>query len=209
MTSAASLSSPPVPPSVCDVFETRIHDHLALCHEVLSCLKEPFTQVVQLCCNALSQGGTLFFFGNGGSAADAQHLATEFVVRFSDDRPAMAAMALGADSVLLTAAGNDYGFEHVFARHLQALGKPGDVAIGLTTSGQSPNIHAAFKAARAQNMTCISFTSVKGHERLAPLCDHLLSVPSRQTARIQEMHILLGHMLCEAVERTLFPTVGE
>jgi D-sedoheptulose 7-phosphate isomerase len=147
----------------------------------------------------LSSGGTLYFAGNGGSAADSQHLATEYVVRFRKARRPFRAVALTTDSSLLTAAGNDLGFEQIFARQIAALGKAGDVAIAISTSGKSPNVIAALRQARAMRLVTAALGG-KGGGELAGLADHLLLVPSDTTARIQEMHITLGQMLCGALE---------
>jgi D-sedoheptulose 7-phosphate isomerase len=138
-------------------------------------------------------------FGNGGSAADAQHLATELTIRYKSDRAAIAAIALTTDSSALTAAGNDLGFERIFARQIEALGKAGDVAIAISTSGKSANVVAALKQAKAMKLATAAFGG-KGGGDLKGLADHLLVVPSDTTARIQEMHITLGQMLCGAIE---------
>ena len=144
-------------------------------------------------------GGKIFFFGNGGSAADAQHLATELTIRYKKDRAPIAAIALTTDSSAVTAAGNDMGFEQIFARQLEALGARGDVAIGITTSGRSPNVIKAFEMARQRGIVTVAFTGGTGGNIL-PVSDHVLLVPSTVTARIQEMHITLGQMLCGALE---------
>ena len=142
------------------------------------------------------------FFGNGGSAADAQHLATELTVRFSKNRAPIAALALTTDSSALTAIGNDLGFDEVFARQVAALGKPGDVAIGISTSGRSNNVIRALDAARKMGLVSAALSGNDGGA-LKGLADPLLVVPSKVTARIQEMHITLGQMLCAALEREL------
>jgi D-sedoheptulose 7-phosphate isomerase len=139
------------------------------------------------------------FFGNGGSAADAQHLATELTIRYKTDRAAIAALALTTDTSALTAAGNDLGFDRVFARQIEALGRPGDVAIAISTSGTSPNIIAGLKQARAMKLVTAALGG-KGGGKLAGAADHVLVVPSDTVARIQEMHITLGQMLCGALE---------
>jgi D-sedoheptulose 7-phosphate isomerase len=139
------------------------------------------------------------FFGNGGSAADAQHIATELTIRYKHDRVAIAAIALTTDTSALTAAGNDLGFEQIFARQIEALGKPGDVAIAISTSGKSRNVIAALEQARSMRLITAAFGGKDGGDMI-PLIDHLLVVPSATTARIQEMHILLGQMLCGALE---------
>jgi D-sedoheptulose 7-phosphate isomerase len=148
---------------------------------------------------SLKNGGKVLLAGNGGSAADAQHLATELTVRYKTDRAAIAAIALTTDTSALTAAGNDLGFDKIFARQIEALGRPGDVAVAISTSGRSPNIIAALRQARAMKLVTAALGG-KGGGELAGLADHLLVVPSDTTARIQEMHIAIGQMLCGAVE---------
>jgi D-sedoheptulose 7-phosphate isomerase len=142
------------------------------------------------------------FFGNGGSAADAQHLATELAVRYKKDRPPIAAVALTTDTSALTAIGNDFGFEFLFARQIAAIGKKGDIAIGISTSGNSRNVINAFTEARKMGIITAGFTGKTGGN-MAELCDIMLNVPSTTTARIQEMHITLGQMLCGALEINL------
>jgi D-sedoheptulose 7-phosphate isomerase len=151
----------------------------------------------------LENGGSLFFCGNGGSAADAQHLAAELAGRYTLERPPLAATALTTNSSSLTAIGNDYGFDQVFSRQLEGLGKPGDVLVALTTSGGSPNVVKAVHAARRLGMTVIGMTGAKG-AAFAKLCDHALTTPSPITPRIQEGHIAMGHAMCELIERALF-----
>ena len=165
-------------------------------------LGAPFTRLVSACAQSLRAGGKLLFFGNGGSAADAQHLATEFVVRSRRDRAPMAAIGLTTDSSALTAIGNDLGFEQLFARQIAALGRKGDVAIGISTSGASPNVLKGLEQARAMGLIAAGFSGRDGG-KMKGLADPLLIVPSQTTARIQEMHIMLGQMLCGALERTL------
>lgn len=152
-------------------------------------------------------GGRALVFGNGGSASDAQHLASELAGRFDRERPALPALALTANSSDLTAIGNDYGFEHVFARLVQAHGRPGDVAIALSTSGRSRNVNAAVSEARARGLRSIGLVG-KGGGELASLVDVAVVVPSDSTARIQECHITLAHVLCELVDAALFPETG-
>jgi D-sedoheptulose 7-phosphate isomerase len=154
---------------------------------------------VLACAASVRGGGKLLFFGNGGSAADAQHLATELTVRYKKDRAAIAAIALTTDSSVLTAAGNDLGFEKIFARQIEALGRQGDVAIAISTSGKSANVVAGLKQAKAIGLVTAAFGANDGGAMSAH-ADHLLLVPSATTARIQEMHILLGQMLCGALE---------
>jgi D-sedoheptulose 7-phosphate isomerase len=155
------------------------------------------------CIYSLQRGGKVLLAGNGGSAAQAQHMAGEFMGRFAFDRPGLPAIALTTDTSVLTAIGNDYGYESLFSRQVQAHGNKGDVFIGYSTSGQSPNILMAFEEARSCGLVCIGFTGNRGGP-MRELCDFLLDVPSSETPRIQEGHLLLGHILCGLVEKTLF-----
>lgn len=177
-------------------------EHLQVAAASFQTLQAPFARALDLCEAAIRGGGKILFFGNGGSAADAQHLATELTIRYRRDRAPIAAIALTTDSSALTAAGNDMGFDQIFARQIAALGRAGDVAIGISTSGRSPNVLAALKTARGAGIATIGFTGRSGGE-MAGLCDCLLRVPSETTARIQEMHITLGQMLCGALEQKL------
>lgn len=158
--------------------------------------------VVECVVTALSSGNKLLIFGNGGSAADAQHLAAEFVNRYALDRPALPAIALTTDTSVLTSIGNDVGFTHIFARQIEALGREGDIAWALSTSGRSPNVLEGVRRARAMGLVTIGFSGGKGGE-LGTLCDHAVHVESSSTPRIQEVHIVVGHIICELVERTL------
>jgi len=147
----------------------------------------------------LRNGGKVLFFGNGGSAADAQHLAAELVGRFVRERPGLPAIALTTDSSILTAIGNDYGFEQVFARQIQALGRPGDVAVAISTSGNSANVLEGVKEARKRNLKTIGLTGKDGGA-LAQQANVAITIPSTSTARIQECHIAIGHLFCELVD---------
>jgi D-sedoheptulose 7-phosphate isomerase len=155
------------------------------------------------CVESLRRAGKVLFAGNGGSAADAQHMAGEFVSRFAFDRPGLPALALTTDTSILTAIGNDYGFEQVFARQVQALGRRGDVLVAYSTSGRSPNILRALGTARETGLVTIGLTGSRGGPMVG-LCDHLLQVPSAETPKIQEGHLIVGHILCGLVERALF-----
>ncbi|APH57356.1 Phosphoheptose isomerase [Granulibacter bethesdensis] len=155
-------------------------------------------------CTSIRNGGKLLIAGNGGSAADAQHIAAEFVSRLMYDRAPLPALALTTDSSALTAIGNDYGYEHVFERQVSGLGQKGDVFLGISTSGRSPNVIRALQAAREKGIITFGFTGVAGNA-MTELCDRLLLAPSPQTAIIQQIHITAAHMLCAVVERTLFP----
>jgi len=152
---------------------------------------------------SLKSGGKILFAGNGGSAADAQHLAAEFVGRFIKDRAPLAAIALTTDTSALTAIGNDYGFDQVFARQVGALGQPGDVIVGISTSGKSPNILAALKVARDRKLVTVGFTR-SGSTPMDALCDAVIGAPSDETALIQQLHITVGHAICHLVEREMF-----
>jgi D-sedoheptulose 7-phosphate isomerase len=157
-------------------------------------------ELTKLCLNSLNNGGKIMFAGNGGSAADAQHLATELTVRFEENRSPIAAIALTTDTSTLTAGANDFGFSRVFARQIEAIGKLGDVFIGITTSGNSKNVLASFEQAKKMGIVCVAMTGAGGVQ-LREQVDLLLSVPSLSTARIQEQHILLGHLLCKGLEQ--------
>ena len=151
---------------------------------------------------ALRSGNKLLIIGNGGSAADAQHIAGEIIGRYKQDRPACAAMALTTDTSALTAIANDYGFEQVFARQLEGLGQRGDVLLALSTSGRSPNILAALRTARERGLVTIGFTGAKG-QALATLCDHLLVSPSDDTPVVQQIHLAVAHGICDEIEQTM------
>lgn len=157
------------------------------------------------CINVLKNGGRIFFCGNGGSFADAQHLAAELVSRLRFNRDALSAIALGTNSSNLTAIGNDYGYEQVFARELKALGRPGDLLIAISTSGNSPNVLLAAETAKNMGIIIYAWTGQSGG-KLASVC-HCLKVPSSQTDKIQEIHIMMGHIVCHLIEKNLFKNV--
>jgi D-sedoheptulose 7-phosphate isomerase len=167
------------------------NDAISLIADVCQCMVE-----------ALKQGNRVIFAGNGGSAADAQHLAAEFVSRFEFDRPGLPAMSLSTDTSMITAIGNDYGYERLFLRQLEAQARPGDIFVGITTSGKSPNILRAFEACKDLQVTSIALCGLGGP--LEGLVDYILRVPSNHTPRIQESHILIGHMICAEVELQMF-----
>lgn len=184
-------------------------DQIKEAQRVMSAMLEDATLQAQLIASAnaaircLKNGGKILLAGNGGSAADAQHIAGEFVSRFAFDRPGLPAIALTVDTSILTAIGNDYGYEKLFARQVQALGQKGDLFIGYSTSGKSPNILRAFEEARALGLVCIGLTGNRGGPMHA-MCDHLMEVPSADTPKIQEGHLVLGHILCGLVEDAIF-----
>jgi len=161
-------------------------------------------RVAAACVDALRNDRKILFAGNGGSAADAQHLAGELVSRFNYDRPGLAAFALTTDTSVLTAIGNDYGYERLFARQVEAVGCEGDVLIAISTSGRSPNVLEALRAARAKGLVTVGMTG-RGGGRMPELCDHVLRTPSDATPRIQEGHIAMGHTICCLIEQQLFP----
>ncbi len=166
-------------------------------------LLERVESAAEACITALSNGGKVLLAGNGGSAADAQHIAGEFVSRFAFDRPGLPAIALTTDTSILTAIGNDYGYDKLFARQVQAHAQKGDVFIAYSTSGKSPNVIAALQEARNRGVVCIGMTGNRGGP-MKDLCEHYLDVPSADTPKIQEGHAVLGHILCGLVERALF-----
>jgi D-sedoheptulose 7-phosphate isomerase len=168
--------------------------------------KELIARTAETIAHGLRNGRKVLFFGNGGSAADAQHLAAELVGRMNRDRSPLAGIALTTDSSILTAVGNDYGYEKVFSRQIEALGQAGDTAIAISTSGNSPSVLEAVDAARRQGLFTVGFTGESGG-KMKDRTEVLFSVPSRHTPRIQETHILLGDILCELVDRELFPEI--
>jgi D-sedoheptulose 7-phosphate isomerase len=188
-------------------FKAEFAEHNDVARHTEAALSDAFAKLVQACAKSIRAGNKLMFFGNGGSAADAQHLATELTIRYKKDRAAIAAIALTTDSSALTAAGNDLGFEKIFARQIEALGRPGDVAIAISTSGKSANVVAALKQAKAMGLVTAALGGNDGGAMPAH-ADHVLVVASTTTARIQEMHILLGQMLCGALEIELELTAG-
>ncbi len=183
-------------------WQAEFDEHEAVGKSTRNALVEPFEELLVAATASIAAEGKILFFGNGGSAADAQHLATEFTVRYRTDRAPIAAVALTTDTSTLTAIGNDFGFDHLFSRQIAALGKKGDIAIGISTSGNSPNIINALIEAQKKGIVTVGLTGETGGN-MASLCDILLNVPSTTTARIQEMHIILGHMLCAALEMNL------
>ncbi|WP_282604606.1 D-sedoheptulose 7-phosphate isomerase [Pelagibius sp. Alg239-R121] len=183
-------------------YAAEFAEHSAVAAATEAALAAPFSKLVEASVKTISNGGKILFFGNGGSASDAQHLATELAVRYVKDRAPIAAIALTTDTSALTAIGNDLGFDELFARQVAALGKPGDVALGISTSGRSPNVIRGLEVARDQGLVTAAFSGGDGG-RLVGLADPLLIVPSKTTARIQEMHITLGQMLCGALEQSL------
>ena len=182
------------------IIKERFEEHLAVANAVMqSDILVQIERVASAIKIALTNGKKVLFCGNGGSAADSQHLAAEFVGRFQKERQGLPAIALTVDTSILTAVSNDYGFDKVFVRQVEALGNEGDVFVGISTSGTSPNVLAAVELAKARGMYCVGMTAANG-AKLAELCDECIAVPAKVTARAQEMHILIGHILCELVD---------
>lgn len=181
-----------------NLVEQRMADHAAVL-AATKALAPDIERAGILIRNALAGGHKILFCGNGGSAADSQHLAAEIVGRFQKERPSLPALALTVDTSVLTAVANDYGYDTVFSRQVEGLGNDGDVLVGISTSGNSKNVIAAIEAARKKQMKVIGFTGMGGG-KMADLCDVCLAVPSKVTARTQEMHIMMGHILCEIAE---------
>jgi len=163
----------------------------------------PVARAAEAIANAFTSGNKVLIFGNGGSAADAQHMAAEFINRFLMERPPLPAVALSTDTSALTAIANDYSFEEIFAKQIKGLGDQGDVALGISTSGSSPNVLKGLEAARRRNMVTIGMTGKTGGE-MAPLSDHLITTPTGETPRVQELHCLIVHVICELVDMKLF-----
>ena len=186
--------------------QSVIADSIATKQQLLAdeSLLQKINEVVDLSIACYKNGGKILFCGNGGSAADAQHIAAELSGRFYFDRPPLFAEALHVNTSYLTAVGNDYGYDEVFARMVRAMGKEGDLFFGLSTSGNSPNVMKAAKDAKALGMTVVGMTGEKGG-KLREVADVLLNMPSNDTPRIQECHQLIGHLLCQIIEAELFP----
>jgi len=182
-----------------------IEENIELMNSILhdTIFMSQISQLADIMVKSLRKGGTIFFCGNGGSAADAQHLAAELSGRFYFDRAPLPAEALHCNTSYLTAIANDYGFEHVYERLIRGNGKKGDVLIGLSTSGNSLNITKAFETAKNLDITTIAFTGENGG-KLKEIADYILQIPSTDTPRIQEAHILIGHIICELIETEMF-----
>ena len=182
-----------------------IERNLAEHQEVLAQLQnieDAIEQIAIMMINALKNGKTIFWCGNGGSASDAQHLAGELIGRFKGHRKPLKSISLNADSAVMTCIVNDYGYEHIFSRQVEALGEEGDIMVGISTSGQSVNVNHALNAAKNKKMHTVGFLG-KGGGQALEIADHAIIIPSESTARIQEMHITIGHILCELIEEGL------
>lgn len=190
------------------ILEHRVKEAFSQTMQLMARFMEKQTETVtaaaRLLASAFQEGNKVLIFGNGGSAADAQHLAAEFVNRFQVERPPLAAIALTTDTSILTAIGNDYDFQDIFVKQIQALGKPGDVAWGISTSGSSLNVNKGLETAKHQGLHTLAITGRDGG-KMAPLADIALVVPSHETPRIQEVQLTIGHILCDLVDFLLFP----
>jgi len=185
-----------------ETIRRAVSDSLELKQSFFAANEERIAAVARELCAALEVGRKVLLFGNGGSAADCQHIAAEWVGRFRRERRPLAAIALTTDTSILTSVANDYGYDQVFTRQVRALGQPGDLSIAISTSGNSPNVLSATEAASALGMVTVGLTGSDGG-KLAGLVRHHLNVPHRSTARVQEIHIMVGHILCELVDAHL------
>lgn len=187
------------------ILQTTLENSIKIKSQLLenTALHKQFKDLVSLCVNCFQAGGSVYFCGNGGSAADAQHLAAELSGRYYFDRPPLPSEALHVNSSYLTAVANDYGYQEVYARAVKAFCKAGDVLIGLSTSGNSANVIKALEQARMLKVHTIAFTGENGG-RMGTLTDMLFAIPSTDTPRIQEAHMLIGHSLCQAIEAKMF-----
>ena len=193
-----------------EIILREINDSISVKQKILEDaeLLHSVEKVANECVEAYSRGNRVLLAGNGGSAADAQHIAAEFVSRYAFDRPGLPAIAFTTDTSMLTAIGNDYGYEQIFRRQLQANGRQGDIFIGISTSGNSPNVLAALQSAKELGITAVGLTG-QGETKMHEHCDYCIRVPSESTPRIQESHILLGHIICGIVEDALFENPGK
>jgi D-sedoheptulose 7-phosphate isomerase len=183
-------------------FTAGLHELAALATRIAEEMGDELERALVMVRETVAGGGTLFFCGNGGSAADAQHMATEYVVRYTRTRRAYPAVALTTDTSLITAAGNDLGFDQIFSRQVEALARPGDLLIIHSTSGNSSNVLLAAEAARARGIRVLSFSARDGG-RLRALSDHAIVIPTDRTDRAQELHLCIEHLICDMVERAL------
>jgi len=182
-----------------DIIENEFSEHIKTAN-LLYNLTDAIANASQLCIDCLKNGGKILLFGNGGSAADAQHIAAELVGRFKVDRKGLPAIALTTDTSALTSIGNDFGYEHIFSRQVDALANKKDVVIGISTSGKSSNVNSALKVASKLNCTTIGFSGQGGGE-MNNICDLNLVIPSMETPRIQESHIIIGHVICHIIDQ--------
>ena len=180
-------------------FLSQINEHELVIEKTKLSVERNFLNLVNICVKSVKNGKKIIFFGNGGSASDAQHLSTELTVRFCENRKSIPAISLVTDTSAISAIGNDYGFKYIFSRQLEAIGQAGDVAIGITTSGKSPNVLEGLQYAKENKMKSVAFTG-RNIKQIEKITDEIISIPAKNTSRIQEVHILIGQMLCNALE---------
>ncbi len=180
-------------------FHSQLDEHELILNKTRLHLESDFVKLVDICVESVKKNKKIIFFGNGGSASDSQHLATELTVRFSKNRKAIPALSLVTDTSAISAIANDFGFKYLFSRQIEALGEKDDVAIGISTSGKSLNVIEGLKSAKKKNIKCIIFTG-QNSKSFRKFCDCVISIPAKNTSRIQEMHITIGQMLCNAIE---------
>ncbi|MEP6885091.1 MAG: D-sedoheptulose 7-phosphate isomerase [Gammaproteobacteria bacterium] len=185
-----------------DLWRTEMEEHRLAAEATANSAAQAFCDAMSILESNIRRGGKLLLFGNGGSASDAQHIAAELVVRYKTDRSPIAAIALTTDTSTLTACANDLGYDRIFERQIEAIGRKGDVALAISTSGRSPNVLRGLRQARVMGLQTIGLTAGIGGE-MRDVCDCIMLVPSTVTSRIQEMHISIGHMLCKALEERL------
>lgn len=186
-----------------DIITTILEDSIRIKRQAVMEQMDTLIAAADMLVTCVASGHKILLFGNGGSAADAQHLAAEFINRFQIERDPLPALALTTDTSVITSIGNDYSFDQIFEKQIQGLGKRDDVAWGISTSGNSPNVLAGLRAARERGLRCLGMTGQGG--ALIDACDLALTVPTATTARVQETHIIMGHILCQLVDQTLFP----
>ena len=184
------------------IFESEINEHISSIDFFLKNYFDDFNEFLDLVIKTLKKGNKIILFGNGGSASDAQHIAAELVVKYKKKRRSIPAISLSTDTSTLTAIGNDFSFNEIFSRQIESIGKPGDIAIGITTSGKSKNVINALKLAKKKKITSVILTKKKypNKQQLEKISDFILGVPAEETARIQELHILVGHLMCAAID---------
>ena len=187
-----------------ELFQKEIQNHIQSTNLFLENNFDEFKKFLDLCIKSIKKGNKIILFGNGGSAADAQHIATELVVRYKKNRKSIPAISLSTDTSTLTAIGNDFSFNRIFSRQIESIGKNGDVAVGITTSGKSPNILNALELAKRKKIISVLLTkkNYPNKRKINRITDIVLGVPAKETARVQELHILLGHLLCAALDES-------
>ena len=187
-----------------ELYQKEIQNHIQSTNLFLENNFDEFKKFLDLCIKSIKKGNKIIFFGNGGSAADAQHIATELVVRYKKNRKSIPAISLSTDTSTLTAIGNDFSFNRIFSRQIESIGKNGDVAVGISTSGKSPNILNALDLAKRKKIISVLLTkkNYPNKKKINRITDIVLGVPAKETARVQELHILLGHLLCAALDES-------